>query len=328
MLDENTEYEAISYCWGDATDKMSINIKQPEGVFKTQVNRNLHAALKHLRLPDKPRVLWIDALCINQEDLVERNQQVAMMRDIYRSATHTVIWLGEATPESGSVIDLLSKINQAAMMGDRLGVRPNLVSLNAAERLGLPLFTDPVWFHLCEFFTRDWFYRVWIIQELALSKTATILCGKRSFPWDAFTAACRYAVVCGLCKNVQGQKSDALAHCAALTAQRDRLQRMEPRTIMYVLLRNASDARATDPHDYIFAFNGLFEPGSFDEIATRPDYLLDCAGVYTKFAIDLMRQHQSLDILSIASPLENYMPASYHRGYRTGVMKSRVKSVA
>jgi hypothetical protein len=301
VLDENTQYEALSYCWGDAKDKRLVSMQQPEGRFKLQVNRNLHTALRYLRLSDKLRVLWIDAVCINQDDLLERNQQVAMMRDIYRSSANTVIWLGEATPECCEALDLVSKIIEVGLADERLGIRRNLWSVNEAERMGLPMIHNTVWYDLFDFFNREWFYRVWIIQELALSKKATILCGKKSLPWKMLALACVYLIRNGL--NGPTFDVGALMRCVGLDIQRDDLQKDRPRTVMSVLLDNIR-ARATDPRDHIFAFNGMFEPGSFDEIVTRPDYQRDCAGVYIKFAVDLLQQQQSLDMLSIPCSTE------------------------
>ena len=301
VLDENTQFEALSYCWGDAKDKRLVSVKRPEGRFKLQVNHNLHTALRHLRFSDKPRVLWVDAVCINQDDVPERNHQVALMRDIYRSSTNTVIWLGEATPESSDALDLVSKIIEVALADERLGIRRNLWSVNEAERMGLPMIHRTVWYDLFDFFNREWFKRVWIIQELALSKNATILCGKKSLPWKVLALACVYLVRNGL----DGPTFDlaALIRCVGLDMQRDDQQKSRPRTVMSVLLDNIR-ARATDPRDHIFAFNGLFESESFDEVITRPDYQRDCAGVYTKFAVDLLQQQQSLDILSISHSTE------------------------
>jgi hypothetical protein len=83
-------YEALSYCWGDPNDVTPIDI---DG-FNLNITRSLRSALFHLRRPGEPRLIWADAVCINQQDLVERAQQVSIMGDIYRSAVRTVIWLG------------------------------------------------------------------------------------------------------------------------------------------------------------------------------------------------------------------------------------------
>jgi len=72
---DSTEYEALSYVWGDASIRETITFNG----LPTEVTKNLYTALTYLRLPDKPRCLWVDALCINQKDMKERNNQVAIM---------------------------------------------------------------------------------------------------------------------------------------------------------------------------------------------------------------------------------------------------------
>ncbi|KAH7012701.1 heterokaryon incompatibility, partial [Microdochium trichocladiopsis] len=84
-------YEALSYTWG-ATEGIQRAITVDNG--KIQVTPNLHTALCHLRT-DKPRLLWIDALCINQNDQEEKAQQIALMGNIYRKAEQVVAFLGE-----------------------------------------------------------------------------------------------------------------------------------------------------------------------------------------------------------------------------------------
>lgn len=74
------EYEALSYVWGDPMDKVAISLQNTE----TSVTRNLWNALCRLRLADKPRTLWVDAICIDQSNIEERNQQVGIMRQIYQ----------------------------------------------------------------------------------------------------------------------------------------------------------------------------------------------------------------------------------------------------
>jgi hypothetical protein len=96
-------YEALSYTWGtDAQCNPVIVNKVAVGV-----TLNLQSALLALRRPSKSRVMWIDALCINQNDLQERSHQVQQMGDIYRCAAKVVIWLGAESDDSGAVFRLM-----------------------------------------------------------------------------------------------------------------------------------------------------------------------------------------------------------------------------
>ncbi|KIM93944.1 hypothetical protein OIDMADRAFT_136971, partial [Oidiodendron maius Zn] len=86
----STSYDALSYMWGPEVTERDIEINGQS----YPIRENLYQALLHLRLPSLTRVLWVDALCINQNDLKERNKQVSQMGRIYLSAGHVIVWLG------------------------------------------------------------------------------------------------------------------------------------------------------------------------------------------------------------------------------------------
>lgn len=90
-LDDDPEYEAISYCWGNAKDTRTVYCEKDS----LQITVSLFTALKQLRLPDRPRTLWADAVCINQNDIVEKGTQVKLMSQIYSRTSRILIWLGE-----------------------------------------------------------------------------------------------------------------------------------------------------------------------------------------------------------------------------------------
>lgn len=107
-LADAREYEALSYCWGDPNKTTSILCL--EDAF--QVTEHLGEALRQLRLTAQPRMLWIDAICINQEDLSERAHQVTLMPNIYRSASRVLVWLGSADVDSDLVFPLCERMVQ------------------------------------------------------------------------------------------------------------------------------------------------------------------------------------------------------------------------
>ncbi|KAL8637086.1 MAG: hypothetical protein Q9226_009162 [Calogaya cf. arnoldii] len=90
--DDRPAYEALSYTWGKSPDRHIIFV---DGLH-FPITPNLDLALSYLRKPDEPRVLWIDALCIDQENLAEKNHQVRMMQSIYSKASRVLIWPGES----------------------------------------------------------------------------------------------------------------------------------------------------------------------------------------------------------------------------------------
>ncbi|KAI4957079.1 hypothetical protein J4E86_005552 [Alternaria arbusti] len=94
------EYEALSWCWGSAISEYAVSVTKEDEDYKMPVRKDLALALKYLRHQGKPRILWIDAICIDQENDVERNQQVQMMSRVYTRAANVCIWLGQQDDES------------------------------------------------------------------------------------------------------------------------------------------------------------------------------------------------------------------------------------
>ena len=77
-LSDKPQYEALSYVWGSRKNKGCICLRNK----KIKVTTNLLSALDAIRLPDRGRIILVDALCINQDDRKERGQQVVLMRDL------------------------------------------------------------------------------------------------------------------------------------------------------------------------------------------------------------------------------------------------------
>jgi hypothetical protein len=107
-------YEALSYVWG--TSLASYTIYVDEMPFYTTYN--LYTALKELRLPDRERLLWIDAICINQHDNIEKGSQVQMMRDIFANASRTIVWLDLEVEATASTFEFIQQFHETRP-GDR-----------------------------------------------------------------------------------------------------------------------------------------------------------------------------------------------------------------
>ncbi len=146
-------YTALSYVWGDANVEKKILVEG--NAFS--ITTNLDTALRNMRDAKRKRFVWADAICINQSDVTEKNQQVTQMGKIYQDARHTIIFLGESTPDSHLVME--------ALRGKR-----SLDEYSAS----LP------W---ASVFSRPWFTRVWVFQELVLSRDPWVQCGRISVRW-------------------------------------------------------------------------------------------------------------------------------------------------
>ena len=152
------QYEALSYVWGSGQDLKTIYIGGDKQ-FSLQVTQNLESSLRHLRHSDNNRVLWVDAICINQSDNNERNEEVFHMRDIYACASRVIIWLG-AKFECCTSPD-----NEEHGKRVMSYIQETSISEKAFDQLENP---GEISSALAWLYHRPWFQRVWILQELIM----------------------------------------------------------------------------------------------------------------------------------------------------------------
>ena len=171
-------------------DKASLN-----------VTPNLESALKRLRTTDVARNVWIDQLCIEQDNLQEKEQQVGLMASIYRCSRKVQIWLGDDGDESRKafkLVDRLSRLGPVESLGpigsanDLHQQRKNSIGLDQLKSHGLPSHKDTGWQELRSLLSRPWFSRVWAVQEAAVATKAEFLWGKEySLTWQSMVSAVR-----------------------------------------------------------------------------------------------------------------------------------------
>lgn len=101
------EFEALSYARGSTGYPIEILIETKSGPGVVKITQNLHDALHRLRYETRPRVLWIDAICIDQQNIPERSSQVRRIADIYPVAEIVIVWLGRETNHSSLGLNLL-----------------------------------------------------------------------------------------------------------------------------------------------------------------------------------------------------------------------------
>jgi hypothetical protein len=165
------KYEALSYMWGPPEESQLIYVNE----VPVRIRANLHSALRHLQLPSEPRCLWVDALCINQDDVEERNHQVAQMGRIYSLARLVVAWVGDSDRLSDSAMSLFSTWNPPSfdVWNPYLDDRLTLHGLTAVK----------------SFCYRAYWERLWIIQEIVLATNIVVQCGHHQTSWNDFRRA-------------------------------------------------------------------------------------------------------------------------------------------
>ena len=128
------------------------------------------------------RFIWIDQICINQQDDLEKAVQVKMMRDIYVSAHKVLVWLGPSTKGSDLAMDSIVPLDES------IGVLPQSRFAHNGISSRLPGQDDPFWPALVDLYARPWYDRLWVLQEAILAKDIEVLCGNSSMPWAAFAS--------------------------------------------------------------------------------------------------------------------------------------------
>lgn len=173
-------YEAVSYCWGDPNFSLSIEIGR-ENLSSLAITENVDHMLRHLRKKDKVRNLWIDAICLNQQDFKEKDVQVQLMKQIFQQATKVQIWLGRAEggPDPSFIFHMLKTF---AIYSRNV----NYDNMTLEQEYRLRQWAHNSRSYLDVFLSRPWFGRRWILQEAAFGKDVTVQCGEQKLNWAWF----------------------------------------------------------------------------------------------------------------------------------------------
>lgn len=281
---ENTppRYEALSYVWGPTEPPESVVVKSP-GKATLRVTTNLRTALQHLRYPDQGRVMWVDALCINQSDDVEKGAEVAVMGEIFACAAHVVVWLGPEADGSGTAMERLEHIGSQVEVdwGGMHRIMPAAGVENVDRSIADPNSDLPIDAEqsaaVVSLLNRDWFDRLWIRQEILVAEEkAVVCCGPHEMPWSVFRKALRlfysrrtepYNVVYLLGKRLR-----------AIGGFVFQLRRTE-----VLQIRNVFDnARCSDPRDRIYGIKSLLLEDQ-QGLCGQPDYTRSTIDLYSEF---------------------------------------------
>lgn len=263
-LDDDPTYLAISYAWGDKS--VVGHFLDPSGTeTPLGYSQVILDILNTLVPPDETLYLWIDAICINQEDPDERASQVTIMGDIYRKAQQVIIFLGTADDASTRAMDLLQLTRGFIQAnGD---VLPAL-RIEDFEQRSLGAGIPPAsWAAVAQLLSRPWFTRGWTVQEAALASDAVAVCGRHAVRWDELCQLCRWVVDNnGLLSQVMDKYLPVASRMAYLEAPfrnppsiavaRDlQCGEKEPAILQQLLLR-FRHFQTSDPRDKIFALLG------------------------------------------------------------------------
>jgi hypothetical protein len=297
-------YEALSYCWGEKPGRI---IESSSGKI-IPITANLEAALRRMRHAVDPRLLWVDAICIDQSDVVERSRQVEFMQEIYASAKRVIVWLGEESTRDSLAFNSLQKLKtgiiwrvdlrKMVQLGWYRDKKSGRVFSGGADR---SILSDIEYEHLINLLRRDWFRRTWVIQEVASAQDPIVICGSQSIHWEIFAEVYMrlgdHFLPVSQFGGLDAQQS--LENIFAI--ENARRSRSGPLMMpLFQVLVATSLSQCRDARDKIYAVKGLAKDWA-DKRGLETNYKASVESLFKSFAIADANRNLKLRILSCAS---------------------------
>jgi hypothetical protein len=350
-LKDEPEYEALSYCWGNDDRKKTVicdgvevrltpnlvkalcRFRRAPSTEKSTSGSKLHrffsraadreaqadnlsgiAKKSDPELPDRYRFcgfLWADAICINQEDYVERSKQVVMMGEIYSQAKTVIVWLGEKDVHLPKALELVQACQQeywkeeVALQTDsglsRI-ISPELLTDEKHARRGLPSLNAPQWKAISWFFGLQWFSRLWVLQEVALAKNVVALIGGYEIHSSEFRDI-RLAVEWIMKKDytrILRLDFSALLNAEFVLHNISAIIRDEKRQPLLKLMRETRKFCCTQPQDRVFAVLGIAVENNIQSVrdSLTAVYSRHYREAYWAAVLLLINNNGNLDVLN------------------------------
>ncbi|KAF5013373.1 hypothetical protein FDECE_620 [Fusarium decemcellulare] len=350
-------YTALSYVWGDVSSTVDIIVND----LLLGIGRNLHAALKQLQENNFRGWIWIDSLCIQQSDIEEKSYQVSHMGTIFGKADHVFSWLGPGTKETDRALDFVSRVGPRALdlgpldlyerddVSDYIAAKTEFTAClqslpshgdGESKWLELARFTlgllhepglqsgarddEDLIVGINELLARDYWYRIWINQEVALAKKVIILCGTKILPLDELAATFKSLEACingysHLRPDTRGfgKHWDIFSfYCLPLDV-RDQCVRGRGSPLANILYRGIGPSGrpsflATEPRDIVFGLLGVISDR--DSVDLQPDYSMTVAEIFTAVTKSFLdREYQSCSSYNLASMVPRNEPDNPHK---------------
>ncbi|KIY01777.1 uncharacterized protein Z520_01915 [Fonsecaea multimorphosa CBS 102226] len=283
-------YNALSYTWGDLSHQKKILL----GGFPHWITRNLHEALCVL-LNRGVHSLWVDALCIDQNDPDEKSAQVGRMATIFQEAETVDVWLGSATPESDNLLDFMRNVDHS-MLEQQFWAQSFLAPGNGRPSSGKTTYIfDQVFTNILE---RPYWKRLWVAQEIAMASNIRVSCGPEYLDGSVFELLFSQNVWAkveptaftewrGYCYNL----FEHMVNLWDIRAKRRSRQPIDLLSLMFQLRKS----QTTELVDRVYAISGLaFDHRTF---IAEPDYNLHPEKLCALMTQRFIRTTGSLDIL-------------------------------
>lgn len=312
-LSELPRYEALSYTWGSSERACSISIDGTQ----VGITKSLYVALTNLRRPGpslrnlrRDRIIWADALCINQEDDEEKSVQVAMMGKIYSMASRVLIWIGEDPDEHAAAAFSAIRKSDKFLTRHAANYRAKLTKKQVGYRdshiddvemstnliielvaLGLEVI-EPLLDH-------TWYGRMWVVQEAVLGQRPIVQYGKESMDWSTLGAVAEAFLSLDVTSYLDFVwNRQTLERIATIYSIQQNIKSYFDDTnelTILDLIDNTGDFSCSDARDEIFALLSLADTRGY-----KPQYSRSATDVFIEFSKWALQWQRNLDILSYA----------------------------
>jgi hypothetical protein len=310
-LSQAPQYEAISYVWGNPTPRNRIRCSGKRFL----VSDHLGNALRNVRKTDAARIIWVDALAIDQSNMAERSGQVLLMKDIYAKATKTLICLdsddSKAADEVSWTFSAYLAVIKFAGFCEISDWDPRHAMRPWYEQTPLPSFGADDKVLINRLFSSKWFQRVWVIQEIIMSNEPVFVLGQIEWDWHFFgVVAWRFLNSHKHVIELNGDAGRGAWQASQMWFWRRNRRQNGINQWLWDVMDCFRLPKATDPRDLIYGLLGisneinLNEQHSSTTSTVRPplpnyrDSLLD---VYTDWARYFIESHKCLDVFSQVS---------------------------
>jgi hypothetical protein len=295
FTDAPLRYEAVSYTWGRSARPCQIHAFLNE-TTTTQINVTAHldAALRALRSLDRQRILWIDAVCVNQEDLHEREGQVLYMRATYSRADRTIVWLGDEDDTTENAIACIDRL-----VDNYTGLVPpssNTTTLCPwlLDRSDSRYVDTSLWHAFKLLLSKEWYSRVWVFQEVTVSSKIRVRCGRHEVPWEKLVRACK--VIRDFNLNIGYTIGYQEHHIPVLHMEDSRVCNINLGAGLESLYQRLDTvllkmrwAKASDPRDKVYALLGVSSGFRAEDLP--PDYTVSLGLAYFRTTKALSNMH-------------------------------------
>ncbi|KAF7503696.1 hypothetical protein GJ744_003374 [Endocarpon pusillum] len=266
-LEHAPRFEAISYAWGNTSDLRAIGVNADKHML---VSKSLESALRYLRYQGKERLLWADAICINQKDIPEKNQAVAKMHLVYQRADRAIVWLGSPS-HPWSFQPILDALEDEETNEDLFTWRCQILTKPHRRARAIQGFAK-----------LQWFFRGWVVQETCFAREVIGQYGKHAIPWpqiermvERLTITAR-GTMSGIMRPEGRLILRLIRIVSTLRSLREHRHKMQPMDLARMMAFSRT-RMTSDPRDKVFAFVNLLSniPSSL-----QPDYDRSTPGLF------------------------------------------------